>query len=199
MATDHQLLIALGLAMDSLAWQVNQLTHDEWDASTPCEGWSVLDIVDHVVAGERFVVKIMSGASLADAVDQLSGLDRELDIDTRLHQLDEAADQALGAFQTDLDRLVDHRVGTITARLFLEYRIIDQIGHAWDIATATGRQLDLDSALVTLGLAIAQRERETLEHSDHFATTAADVIPAGDDLSAFLRILGRHPSESSAT
>ena len=196
MTTDHERQIAMAMAVDNFAWQVGLLTDDDWRKPTPCDGWSVYDIVDHVVAGEHYVMRVMGGATADEAADGLVGLDASESPAEHRRRLDEASDGALTAFTTDLDQLVNHRVGKITARLFLEYRFIDQLGHTWDIATAAGHQLETDPTLLQLGVDIARAERETLERSPNFATSADDDIDTSDLLSEFVSLIGRRPDAS---
>ena len=57
--------------MAGFAATVAAVEAHQWDVPSPCEGWSVFDVVDHVVAGERFTVGVLGGASLDDAVAAL--------------------------------------------------------------------------------------------------------------------------------
>lgn len=175
--------------MAAFATAVRTVQPDQWDLSTPCTEWSVLDVVDHVVAGERFVVSVMSGATLAKSVIASVGLNPD-DSDV-VGQLTSAAAAALEAFAQPLHQVVEHPVGAIPARLFLQYRIIDQLGHTWDLGQATGASVQLDRALVDLGAQIARAERATLELSKNFATRAGDEVETGDQLTTLMRLMGR--------
>lgn len=180
----------MATAMAGFADVVAAVEPDHWDLPSPCEGWSVTDVVDHVVTGERFTVQMLAGASLSDAVQVITGLDPG-DEDV-VGQLTEAAAEALAAFDGSLDRTVDHPVGPITARRMLGFRIIDQLGHTWDVATAIGQGVELDPAALAIGLEISHAERPTLEQSANFATSADDDPPVGaDPLTTFLHLLGR--------
>ena len=99
---------------------------------------------------------------------------------------------ALTAFEGSLERTVEHRVGTITARRMLGFRIIDELGHTWDVATATGQSPNLDTDALAIGTEIALMERTTLERSPNFATSPHDrETPVGDQLTVFLHAIGR--------
>jgi uncharacterized protein (TIGR03083 family) len=39
----------------------------EWSLETPCEGWTVRDLVNHVVGGNRMAVALLAGSSREDA------------------------------------------------------------------------------------------------------------------------------------
>lgn len=148
------------------------------------------DVVDHVVAGEHFTAAVLGGASLAAAVEAQVGLDPENP--DLVSQVVDASAVALAAFDGSLDRTVEHRVGTITARRMLGFRIIDEVGHTWDVATATGQSANLDADALAIGTEIALTERTTLERSPNFATSPQDRgTPVGDQLAVFLHAIGR--------
>ena len=107
-------------------------------------------------------------------------------------QVVDVAAPALDAFGGSLDRTVEHRVGTITARRMLGFRIIDELGHTWEVVTATDQPSNLDPNALTVGVEIAMAERKTLEQSPHFATSPEDGQTAsGDPLAMFLQVIGR--------
>ncbi|MEM7288469.1 MAG: maleylpyruvate isomerase N-terminal domain-containing protein, partial [Actinomycetota bacterium] len=126
MASDDQLRDAMAKTMAGFAAVVAALEPQHWDLPSPCTQWSVFDVVDHVVAGERFTVEVLAGASLAEAVEAQAGLDPQ-NADA-VGQVTDAAAAALAAFDGSLDRIIDHRVGRISARRMLGFRIIDQLG-----------------------------------------------------------------------
>ncbi len=187
--SDGELRDAMERAMAGFAEAARAVQPGQWDLATPCADWSVHDVVDHVVAGERFVVSVMSGATLAESVTASVGLNPD-DADV-IGQLTTAAAGALEAFAQPLDQVVQHPVGSISARLFLQYRIIDQLGHTWDVAQATGTSAQLDPLAVNLGVKIAQAERSTLERSKNFATRADDDVETGDPVTTLMRLMGR--------
>lgn len=192
-ASDDQLRDAMAAAMSGFGAVVTSLEPDHWDRPTPCTDWSVFDIVDHVVAGERFTVEVLAGASLAEAVEAQAGLDTQ--DPNVVAQLTEAAAAALTAFDGSLDRIIDHRVGPISARRMIGFRIIDQLGHTWDVATSTDQPVALDPVALAVGVEIALAERPTLERSANFATAADDHVESGDPLTTFLRTIGRSPTD----
>lgn len=179
----------MAASMKGFASVVATLESQHWSQTTPCTGWSVFDVVDHVVAGERFTEMTVNGVSLAEASDTQSGIDpQNPDV---LTQVTDAAAAVLAAFDGSLDRIIEHRIGQVSARRVLGFRIIDQLGHTWDIATATGQPVALDAGALAIGLDVARAERETLERSPNFATFPDDEGATGGAQSAFLRMIGR--------
>jgi uncharacterized protein (TIGR03086 family) len=190
MATDDQLRSAMATAMEGFAAAVEAVEPHHWEQPSPCSEWSVWDVINHVVAGEHFTTEVLGGASLAAAVEAQVGLDpQNPDL---VSQVVAASAVALTAFEGSLERTVEHRVGTITARRMLGFRIIDELGHTWDVATATGQSPNLDTDALAIGTEIALMERTTLERSPNFATTSHDrEAPVGDQLTVFLHAIGR--------
>ena len=179
----------MAVTMRGFAAVVAKLELRHWDQPTPCEGWSVFDVVDHVVAGDRFTALTLTGSSLAAASEASTGLDTQNpDVEK---QVQDAAATVLVAFEGSLDRIIEHRVGPVPARRVLGFRIIDQLGHTWDIAMATGLPAGLDPDALAVGLEVTSAERATLERSPNFATLSDEFEPAGDPLATFLRAIGR--------
>ena len=186
---DDQLLLAMGQAMADFVAAVASVPPNHWDSPSPCESWSVFDVVDHVVMGDRFAVKILGGASYDQAVTDLVGLDE--DLADPAGEVAEAARQALVAFDGSLDRIVDHPVGAIPARRFLGFRVIDQLGHTWDIAQGAKQPIALNPAVVEVGLGVVAVEQTVLRGSDHFETLDGAPPDSQDATDVFLHLIGR--------
>ena len=133
MMTDDELRDAMARAMTGFAAVVAELVADEWDRPSMCDGWTVGDVVEHIVGGDRFAPIILGGGSLDDAIAAVVGVDH-LGTDPSGAVADAAA-STRDAFAASLDRTVDHPVGEIPARRFLGFRVLDQLGHTWDIGT----------------------------------------------------------------
>ena len=177
------------VTMKGFAALVAKLEPQHWDQPTRCTGWSVLDVVDHVVAGDRFTALTLTGATLVAASEASRGLDAQNpDVE---EQVEDAAEAAIVAFEGPLDRIIEHRIGPVSARRVLGFRIIDQLGHTWDIATATGLPAVLDPHALAVGVDVTFAERLTLERSPNFAPLHGEPDPAGDPLATFLRAIGR--------
>jgi len=181
----------MAVTMRGFVALVAKLEPQHWNWPTPCTDWSVFDVVDHVVAGDRFTALTLTGSSLVAASEASRGLDaQQPNVE---EQVEEAAAEALVAFGGSLDRIIEHRVGPVSARRVLGFRIIDQLGHTWDIATATGVPTVLDPDALAIGIEVVSAERTTLRRSPNFATFAGEQDPAADPLTAFLRAIGRTP------
>jgi uncharacterized protein (TIGR03086 family) len=166
---------------------------DQWTKPSVCDGWTVRDLVDHVIGGNRFAVGLLAGQTAHEAlVDALApGFDGdpcELVRDSAAAQFD--------AFSVEgaLDSVVQHPAGEISARQFLGFRIGEFLVHGWDLARSTGGDETMEQELIpivwdayqpVLGLAAGRRT---------FGDGPSGTVP--DDAPPWLRLLdasGRRP------
>lgn len=120
----------------------------QWDQPTPCEGWTVRDLVQHVVGADRMSKLLLSGAEAVEAVQAMVG--DEVLGDDPVASFNAAADALRTAFRVPgaRDRTVHHPIGDIPAEMLLGFRITDLSLHAWDLARAIGADEQLDEELV---------------------------------------------------
>jgi uncharacterized protein (TIGR03086 family) len=186
-------LEALARADAEFDRRLRAITPDDLDRATPCDGWTVRDLVNHVVIGNRMSVVLLEGGSREDGI-ALFATDA-LGDDYLLAYEDTVADaRAEFAAPGALDLTVHHAIGDIPATQFLEFRIADLTLHTWDLARAVGADEQLDPEL-------CEHVLESLLPMKPFIGTfgvfgqgpSGDV---GDDAPAQLRVLdltGRRP------
>ena len=191
MATDDELRQAMAAAMAGFAAVVGEVGPDDWLRDSPCEGWSVFDVVDHVIAGDRFAAIVLDGGTLDAAIGAVVGIDHVGG--DAVGATTDAAAGARAGFAGPLDAEVEHPVGRIPARRFLGFRIMDQLGHTWDVATGIGRPVTLAPDAVAVALEVAATERAMLDASAHFAMPPEIDVDSSDPQSTFLRMIGRDP------
>ena len=137
----------LQLASTTFAERLDAVGADQWDLPTPCEGWTVRDLVHHVVGGNAMVVVLADGGSADDGLAVLS--DTELGGDVATQFADSAASQAAAfAGEGALERIFHHPAGDMPGEVVLGFRIGDLTIHAWDLARATGGDDALPDELV---------------------------------------------------
>ena len=115
---------------------------DRWHLPTPCEGWSVADLVDHVVGGNTWVQGLAGRQPVAVPEGD------------RAAALAMSADAAHEVFASEdgLSRMFELPFGTMPGAAFIGLRTNDVFTHAWDLAKATGQSTDLDHELAVEGL-----------------------------------------------
>lgn len=142
--TDLELL---ELASSTFAERLAAVRPDQWDAPTPCEGWSVGDLVAHVVGGNAMAVALLGGAGTEQATELFTGTVLAADVDA---QFADGAAAQVAAFAEDgaTGRVLHHPMGDLPGAVVLGFRIGDLTLHAWDLARATGGDETLPEALV---------------------------------------------------
>ncbi len=143
-------LDGLDTAVVEFAARLDSVLGNQWSAPTPCDEWDVHYLVAHVVGGNRFTSMVLTGVPSTDALDRVMstthlGPDPRVDFAT-------SSEEMRRAFRNEgaLEREVDHPVGRIDGRQFLEFRVSDIGLHAWDLSMAIGADDTLDAALVEL-------------------------------------------------
>src|SRR3954452_2722716 len=123
------------------------VTPQDWAFPTPCEGWTVHDLVVHVVGGTRMSVALLDGATRDEAFATLQG---DVLGDEPLDTFAEAQAQLSAKFRAldSLEVTIHHMVGDIPAAMLLGFRIGDLTLHSWDLARAIGADETLDPVLV---------------------------------------------------
>jgi uncharacterized protein (TIGR03086 family) len=127
---------------------VGAVGHDQWTRMTPCDRWTVRDLVDHMIWEN------LAAAALAD------GKPRED------HDADHAGTDPAAAFRAAVTeaRTAFTRPGMVTdeygpyrapGAMLVQQVIIELLTHGWDLAVATGRPTDLAPAAAERTLAVA--------------------------------------------
>lgn len=155
-----------------------------WDAPTPCTGWTVGDVVRHVVETERdFLAKrgllLGEAPALDDPVAAWHAHAQE--VSTLL--------AGRGVAETEYDGYFGR---TTIAATMADFYGWDLVIHGWDVARATGQDYPIDDAEASALSTLADGWGPAL-HSDGVcapARTPPDDAGLGDEL---LARLGRDP------
>jgi uncharacterized protein (TIGR03086 family) len=141
---DH---MSLDRAHAEVRRRLESVGSDQWDLPTPCAGWSVKDLVQHVAVGATMSCQILAGepGTREAAVKEVASAP-DLKAEWEWRTADERAGFAVpGA----LGRTVAHPVmGNISCAQFLGMRVGDALLHAWDLARAIDTDDELAAELV---------------------------------------------------
>ena len=141
-------LDTLALARSEFARRLRLVTADDWQRPTPCDDWTVRDLVVHVVGGDRMSAALLRGASREEA----TAIRKTIDLgDDAVAAFDAEADQVAAAFAEPgaFERTIPHPSGMdMPGARLLGFRIGDYALHAWDLAQAIGADEKLDDNLV---------------------------------------------------
>lgn len=159
-----------------------------WENGTPCD-ITVREVVDHVVAGNIFAVRLLAGASAADAT---AGLDTDHLGDDPLSALATSCQSQLKAFAAaDQARLLHHPSRDISFETFVRFRLGELVVHAWDIAVGAELDPSLDAPVVEALWAMVLPHLEEMRGMGTYGAGASD-LPADASLqSRVLDAFGR--------
>ncbi len=127
--------------------RLDAVTPGQLLVSSPCEEWTVRDLVRHVVGESVMSVRLLHGANTDEA---MVGLDGDVLGDDASAAFVTAASAEHAAFEEPnvLERIVHHPAMDMPGAQLLGFRIGGLTLHTWDLARATGGDETLDSDLV---------------------------------------------------
>jgi uncharacterized protein (TIGR03086 family) len=60
-------------ALDATRGVIAGVRQGQWAAPTPCQGWNVRALVNHVVSGNLWAAELAAGATISEVGDHLDG------------------------------------------------------------------------------------------------------------------------------
>jgi uncharacterized protein (TIGR03086 family) len=156
---------------------------------TPCDGWNVGDLLNHVVAGNLWAAELARGRTIADVGSTLDGDMLGADV---VAAYDRSAEAAALAFEAAgaLDAPCAVSYGPVPGSVYAGHRLLDVLIHGWDLASATGQPTDLDQRLVEACWDVVRPQLALLQASGQFG---AELAPSagGNPQTTLLAALGR--------
>ena len=136
---------------------VDGIRADQLGGKTPCEEWSVRDVINHITGGATMFAECVEHGSVPDErLGQLmAGDNLGEDYKGSFHA---AADRAVATFDAPgaMDKMVKLPFGEMPAGIALNIAVFDVTTHACDLARATGQKV-ADEELLETALAIGQQ------------------------------------------
>ena len=163
---------------------------DQWDLATPCDGWNVRDLVNHIVAGNLWAAQLGCGRTIADVGTALDG---DVLGSDPVAAYDRSAESAATVFEMPgaLDAPCAVSYGPVPGEVYAGHRVIDVLIHGWDVASATGQRTDIDPQLIDACWQVVRPQLSLLQGSGAFGIECADEVD-NDPQSSLLAALGRH-------
>ncbi|MGA2969621.1 MAG: TIGR03086 family metal-binding protein [Acidimicrobiales bacterium] len=182
----------LALSTTNFLSVLDPVTDVELALATPCESWSVADLIWHVARASDMTVLLIAGASKEEATD-LFKMAVPPDV---LAQCRRALSEQAIAFAnaSDPEFIVHHPMGDFPVHQLFDFRIMDLTLHAWDLARAIGESEALPEVLVTHVYARLLPLKEVIGQIGIFGLGPSDDLD--DDASTQLKLLdltGRRP------
>ena len=160
------------------------------DLPTPCDGWSVRELLNHVVSGNHWAAELATGKTIDEVGDRLDGDILGDDIHAAYRA---SADVAAAAFNAPgaMDAPCAVSYGPVPGSVYCGHRTLDLVIHGWDLAKGTGQDTTLDPELVDAVAAIVAPQVDMLAGSGMFGRPVG--IPSDADAQTrLLSQLGRH-------
>jgi len=142
---------ALFEALDLQVDVARDLQPSQLSLASPCEGWSVHDVLNHSIG-----VTMKFSDFAAGGTDHPHAPDGDLVGPDHGVTLRNAADRARGAWgSADMNRSCCLPFGTFSADLAAGINLFDLLAHTWDIAAAVSRPVDCPDQLWEVALRAA--------------------------------------------
>jgi uncharacterized protein (TIGR03086 family) len=176
-------------ALDATGMIVAGIPADRWQAGTPCDGWDVRTLVNHVVSGNLWAVELAAGGTIEDVGDRLDG---DVLGPDPVGSYSASAKAAAAAFRGPgaLDAPCAVSYGPVPGSVYAGHRFIDVLIHGWDLAVATGQDTVLDAGLMQACQQVLEPQLELFRAAGAFARPLP-VPPGATGQTRFLAMLGR--------
>lgn len=177
-----QELARVATAVEGLIASVNA---DQWGAPTPCPGWTVRDVVSHLVGGDQMFAALLNGDPMPGPEADPLGTDP-----VAAYRASSAALQDVAGRPRVLERSCAGPLGdNPTGADLIQLRLADLLVHGWDIGQATGLSAELPESddLVEGALAFMQTYLADELRGAQFDTpqAAGEAATALERLAAF--------------
>ncbi|SRR6266545_2454644 len=134
-------------ACDRFCEHVRAIQNGQWAAATPCAGWDVRALVNHVAAEDLWTPPLLAGATITEVGNRFDG--DVLGTDPVAGYTQAAAD-AVTAVKSGgaLQRTVHISFADVPGEEYVWQLLADHLIHGWDLARAIGADDHLDPDLV---------------------------------------------------
>lgn len=145
-----------GRAVQVSVAAVDRVGLDQLTRPTPCAGWTIADLLAHMIVQNLGFAAAARGENADDSTSEPRPLGADPVAEHRA-----AAKRVQEAFAEDgvLDRGLRlpeiSRTHPIPGAMAITFHLVDCVVHAWDVARALGEQIELDDELAAIAVEIA--------------------------------------------
>lgn len=125
--------------------RIRAVAPQQWDDTTPCDGWTVHALVVHLVDGADEAATVLTGGTWRGSTAHARPTSELTAAWTRNAATEVDAFARAGALE---QTVVHPEAGEMPGAQWLGMRVGDYLLHAWDLARATGGDEALDADLV---------------------------------------------------
>jgi uncharacterized protein (TIGR03086 family) len=176
-------------ALDGARRSVAGVRDDQWEQTSDCEGWTVRELVNHIVTGNYWAAELGSGLTIEAVGDRLDG--DVLGTDP-LRAYDDSALIAAAVFRAPgaMEAPCAVSYGPVPGEVYCGHRFLDVLIHGWDVASSTGQDTTLDPELVEACFEVIEPQLDMLVGTGEFGTTV-EVPEGASRQTQLLAVLGR--------
>lgn len=185
------LIEALDATDKQLSQVASTIEQDQWASDTPCDGWTVRNLVDHVASGCAASAVAARGAK-RDEVEAVRAADHLGD--DAVEGLRSCLHAEIQAFEAaDRDQSVEYFEFPANVEFHLNMRLSEVLIHTWDLAKAIGADDTLNPQVVEIVLNhFSSIGRDALRGSGKFGDGPAESVASDlDRQQQLLALAGR--------
>ena len=163
---------------------LTKVDDEQLELETPCDGWDVQSLISHVVLGDASVPLLFAGDPLSDA----TAVDVSILGPNRVATWRGTALAAIDVLRAPgaMEQMVAHPTGQQSGATVARFRLVDVLTHAWDLATATGTEIEIPDKLAQRVLDFLLPMFDALKDSNQFGTP----LQPPEDAPPWQRMLG---------
>jgi uncharacterized protein (TIGR03086 family) len=192
MLSDEELLRIHADALAFMTAGIDGIDEDAWDRQSPCDAWSVRDVVNHITAENLWAKPLMEGSTVDDIGDRFDGDVLGGDPKSAWRSAGDEAGAAFGEPDAT-KRTVNVSWGDIPSRSYLEQMTSDLIIHAWDVLAGSGQRDEMPQSLVDAGIELVEPAVKSGVTSSVFKPPV-DISDRADGQTRLLALTGRDRS-----
>jgi uncharacterized protein (TIGR03086 family) len=168
---------------------VERIAEGQWDVATPCAGWDVRFLANHVVAGNWWAAELAAGRTIGEVGHRLDGDVLGGDAGAAFRASASASDAAFSV-PGALTAPCAVSYGPVPGEVYLGHRLLDVVVHGWDLATATGQPAGLEPDLAEACWAVLEPQLEAFRAAGAFGP-AVEAPADADPQTRLLAAMGR--------
>lgn len=177
------------LAIAFTGSRLSGLMAEDLDRPSPCAGWTVRNILAHLVGGNRRFAQALRGQT-----PDWAGRDEE-PVSSPRDEFDDSAALMFAAVDEidDPKRPVLLPAGEPPASFAVAVHATDMLIHGWDLAVATGQDATLDPRLCAEAIAVIERYPSSFWGAGRFFADRV-ATASRDPQDRLLSMTGRNPA-----
>lgn len=186
----HDVLAKMPAALDRFGSLVREVPRNRWDSPTPCDRWTVRDLVNHVTGEQLWAPHLLRGETMDDVGDRY-------DDDVLGHDPTATWERAAAAARDAWTTLapqrehIDSSMGALPVQEYAQQMYLDLVVHAWDLARGAGLDESMPPDAAQAALDYAE------PHAGDFAGSGVFAPPldvqSADPGERLLALTGRDP------